>query len=184
MGTIHDGGPAFPLAYVETNAHGVQFPFTVPGMSMRDWFAGQALTHFASFISVRNSGPTAKVIAGLSYEMADAMIAQRNEIASPAGETTQSAQDEAMEATVGEASHSIAERVRTLIAEMSGFEIESVTDAASWKDLNCDSLDRVELVMAIEQQFGIEVPDSDAETLLIVGDAIKYVEKATGGARG
>lgn len=196
MDTFKDGGPAFPLENPRHLENGELFKqFT--GMSMRDWFAGQALPSMLNELyasSVRRNVKYENVFivaADAAYGAADAMLVERNKIASPAGETIRSAQDEAMEASpvtaqpaVGEASPSIAERVRNLIADMVGFEVENVPDTASWKDLNCDSLDTVELVMAIEQQFGIEVPDRDAETLLIVGDAIRYVEKAKGGGRG
>lgn len=80
------------------------------------------------------------------------------------------------------ASSSIADRARDLIAKMTGFEIEKVTDVASWGDLGCDSLDVVELVMAFEEEFGIEIPDEDAEDILLVKDAIRYIERAKGGA--
>ena len=72
----------------------------------------------------------------------------------------------------------IADRVRSIIAEQLGVKIEEVTDAASFiDDLGADSLDTVELVMALEEEFGIEIPDEDAEKMATVGDAIKYIEK-------
>jgi len=59
-----------------------------------------------------------------------------------------------------------------------------VTDVASFiEDLGADSLDTVELVMALEEEFGIEIPDEDAEKMSSVGDAIKYIESKTAGAK-
>ena len=62
-------------------------------------------------------------------------------------------------------------RVKEIIANELGVEIEKVTD-----DLGADSLDTVELVMAFEEEFEIEIPDEDAEQMQTVGDAIKYLE--------
>ena len=71
----------------------------------------------------------------------------------------------------------VADRVRAIIAEQLGVKIEEVTDGASFiEDLGADSLDTVELVMALEEEFGIEIPDEDAEKMGSVGDAIKYIE--------
>lgn len=72
-----DGGPAFPIVTTETNEHGLIFPFVTPGMTLRDYFAAQALTEFASFISVNLAEETVKVVARISYQMADAMLAER-----------------------------------------------------------------------------------------------------------
>lgn len=76
----------------------------------------------------------------------------------------------------------VADRVRAIIAEQLGVKLEEVTDAASFiEDLGADSLDTVELVMALEEEFGIEIPDEDAEKMTSVGDAVKYIEgKAAG----
>jgi len=78
----------------------------------------------------------------------------------------------------------VADRVRSIIAEQLGVKLEEVTDAASFiEDLGADSLDTVELVMALEEEFGIEIPDEDAEKMTTVGDAIKYIDtKAAGSA--
>ena len=71
----------------------------------------------------------------------------------------------------------VADRVRAIIAEQLGVKLEEVTDSASFiEDLGADSLDTVELVMALEEEFGIEIPDEDAEKMAAVGDAIKYIE--------
>jgi len=72
----------------------------------------------------------------------------------------------------------IAERVKKIVAEHLGVEPEKVTDGASFiDDLGADSLDTVELVMAFEEAFNCEIPDDAAETILTVGDAIKFLEK-------
>ncbi len=74
----------------------------------------------------------------------------------------------------------VADRVKAIIAEQLGVKIEEVTDSASFiEDLGADSLDTVELVMALEEEFGIEIPDEDAEKMGSVGDAVKYIEAKT-----
>jgi acyl carrier protein len=74
----------------------------------------------------------------------------------------------------------LAEDVRAIIAEQLGVKVEEVTDSASFvDDLGADSLDTVELVMALEEKFGIEIPDEDAEKMTTVGEAIKYLEGKT-----
>jgi len=71
-----------------------------------------------------------------------------------------------------------AARVREIIAQELGVEQEKVTDEANFvEDLGADSLDTVELVMAFEEEFGIEIPDEDAEEMRTVGQAIKYLTK-------
>jgi len=74
-----------------------------------------------------------------------------------------------------------ADKIKTIIAEQLGVKQEEVTDQAKFiDDLGADSLDTVELVMALEEEFGIEIPDEDAEKMASVGDAIKYIDqKAT-----
>src|SRR6266851_8975789 len=72
----------------------------------------------------------------------------------------------------------IGERVKKIVVEHLGVEAEKVTENASFiDDLGADSLDTVELVMAFEEEFGCEIPDDAAETILTVGDAIKFLEK-------
>jgi len=67
-------------------------------------------------------------------------------------------------------------RVREIIVNELGVEPEKVTDEASFvEDLGADSLDTVELVMAFEEEFGIDIPDEDAEQMRTVGDAISYL---------
>lgn len=76
---------------------------------------------------------------------------------------------------------SIEEKVKDIIVEQLGVNAEQVTPGASFiEDLGADSLDTVELVMAFEEAFGVEVSDEDAEKLQSVGDVIKYItEKAS-----
>ena len=72
---------------------------------------------------------------------------------------------------------SIEEKVKDIIVEQLGVNPEQVTTTASFiEDLGADSLDTVELVMAFEEEFSVEVPDEDAEKLLTVGDVVKYIE--------
>ena len=72
---------------------------------------------------------------------------------------------------------SIEEKVKDNIVEQLGVNPEQVTPTASFiEDLGADSLDIVELVMAFEEEFSVEVPDEDAEKLQTVGDVIKYIE--------
>ncbi|MBL8574176.1 MAG: acyl carrier protein [Hyphomicrobiaceae bacterium] len=74
----------------------------------------------------------------------------------------------------------IAERVKKIVVEHLGVEAEKVADNASFiDDLGADSLDVVELVMAFEEEFGVEIPDDAAETIQTFGDAVKFLEKAT-----
>ena len=69
-------------------------------------------------------------------------------------------------------------RVKKIVVEHLGVEPEKVVDNASFiDDLGADSLDTVELVMAFEEEFGCEIPDDAAETILTVGDATKFLEK-------
>jgi acyl carrier protein len=73
-----------------------------------------------------------------------------------------------------------AERVKKIVIEHLGVEADKVTEGASFiDDLGADSLDTVELVMAFEEEFGVEIPDDAAETILTVGDAVKYIDKAS-----
>ncbi len=73
--------------------------------------------------------------------------------------------------------NSIEEKVKSIIVEQLGVTAEQVTTEAKFiEDLGADSLDTVELVMAFEEEFGIEVPDEEAEKLQAVGDVVSYVE--------
>ena len=70
------------------------------------------------------------------------------------------------------------EKVKDIIVEELGVERDKLTNDASFmEDLGADSLDTVELVMAFEEEFGCEIPDDAAETILTVGDATKFLEK-------
>ncbi|MEL6235075.1 MAG: acyl carrier protein [Pseudomonadota bacterium] len=70
----------------------------------------------------------------------------------------------------------IAERVKKIVVEHLSVDEEKVVDGASFiDDLGADSLDTVELVMAFEEEFGIEIPDDAAETIQTFGDAVKYI---------
>ena len=71
---------------------------------------------------------------------------------------------------------SVEDKVKSIIAEQLGVEGGEVTPAASFTDdLGADSLDIVELVMAFEEEFGIEIPDEDAEKIVKVSDAVQYI---------
>ena len=75
---------------------------------------------------------------------------------------------------------SLEAKVKDIIAEELGVEKEKLTsDASFMEDLGADSLDTVELVMAFEEEFGIEIPDDAAESIVTVGDAVKYIDKAS-----
>ena len=70
------------------------------------------------------------------------------------------------------------EKVRGIIVEQLGVNAEQVTEEAHFvDDLGADSLDQVELVMALEEEFGLEIPDEDAEKITTVADAINYINK-------
>jgi acyl carrier protein len=74
----------------------------------------------------------------------------------------------------------VEEKVKAIIAEQLGVKPEEVTNEASFvDDLGADSLDTVELVMAFEEEFGIEIPDEDAEKITSVGEAMKYIDEKT-----
>ncbi len=75
----------------------------------------------------------------------------------------------------------IAARVKKIVVEHLGVEEAKVTENASFiDDLGADSLDTVELVMAFEEEFGVEIPDDAAEKITTVGDATKYIEEHKG----
>lgn len=74
----------------------------------------------------------------------------------------------------------VAERVKKIVVEHLGVEAAQVKEDAKFiDDLGADSLDTVELVMAFEEEFSVEVPDEDAEKLQTVGDVVKYIEEKT-----
>ena len=71
----------------------------------------------------------------------------------------------------------VADRVKKIVVEHLGVEAEKVTEDASFiDDLGADSLDTVELVMAFEEEFGVEIPDDAAEKILTVKDALGFIE--------
>jgi acyl carrier protein len=74
----------------------------------------------------------------------------------------------------------VEERVKAIIVEQLGVEENDVVPAAKFiEDLGADSLDTVELVMAFEEEFDIEIPDEDAEKITTVGDAVQYIKENT-----
>ena len=79
-----------------------------------------------------------------------------------------------------EANHimsSVEERVKKIVVEQLGVKEDEVTNAASFvDDLGADSLDIVELIMALEEEFDMEIPDEDAEKISTVGDVVEYIE--------
>jgi len=71
----------------------------------------------------------------------------------------------------------IEERVKSIVAEQLGVEKDKITNEASFvDDLGADSLDTVELVMALEEEFGTEIPDEDAEKITTISQAIEYIK--------
>lgn len=72
---------------------------------------------------------------------------------------------------------SVFERVKNIIVEQLNVDEEEVTPEASFVDLGADSLDVVELVMALEEEFELEIPDEDAEKIQTVGEAVRYIER-------
>jgi acyl carrier protein len=74
------------------------------------------------------------------------------------------------------------DRVKKIVVEHLGVDAEKVTEEASFiDDLGADSLDIVELVMAFEEEFGVEIPDDAAEKIATVRDAIEYIDQNKGG---
>ncbi|MBI1210134.1 MAG: acyl carrier protein [Alphaproteobacteria bacterium] len=72
----------------------------------------------------------------------------------------------------------VADRVKKIVVEHLNVEADKVTENASFiDDLGADSLDTVELVMAFEEEFGVEIPDDAAESIVTVGDAVKFIKE-------
>jgi acyl carrier protein len=79
---------------------------------------------------------------------------------------------------MAESKKDVVEKVKQIISEQLGVDEGEVTPSASFvDDLGADSLDQVELVMALEEAFGVEIPDEDAEKIRTVQDAIDYIDK-------
>lgn len=75
----------------------------------------------------------------------------------------------------------VEDKVKEIIVEQLGVDAAEVTESASFiDDLGADSLDTVELVMAFEEEFGLEIPDEEAEKLTTVGDALNYLHQKLG----
>ena len=76
---------------------------------------------------------------------------------------------------------SVEEKVKDIIAEQLGVKKEEIKPESSFiDDLGADSLDTVEVVMALEEEFGVEIPDEDAEKIITVGEAVKYIDNKLG----
>ncbi len=69
------------------------------------------------------------------------------------------------------------DKIKTIIADQLGVEEEEVALETAFADLGADSLDIVELVMALEEEFGLEIPDEEAEKIKTVGDTVKYIQE-------
>lgn len=75
----------------------------------------------------------------------------------------------------------VEDKIKSIIADQLGVKGDEVTPEASFiDDLGADSLDTVELIMALEEEFSVEIPDEDAEKMTTVGDAIKYINEKGG----
>jgi len=78
----------------------------------------------------------------------------------------------------GVSTSTIYDRLKGIVTEQLGVDEEEITPEASFvDDLNADSLDLVELIMSLEEEFGLEISDEDAEKILTVGDAANYIEE-------
>lgn len=72
------------------------------------------------------------------------------------------------------------EKIKDIVVEKISCNRDDIKPEASFQDLGLDSLDAVELIMAFEEEFGVEIPDDEAETIKTVGDAISVIEKKIG----
>lgn len=73
----------------------------------------------------------------------------------------------------------VLEKIKAIVSEQLGVEQDEITLETSFEDLNADSLDIVELIMALEEEFDLEIPDEDAEKLTTVGAAVSYIKERT-----
>lgn len=73
------------------------------------------------------------------------------------------------------------EKIKDIVAEQLGVEKDEIKEETSFDELNADSLDIVELIMALEEEFDLEIPDEDAEKLTTVGAAVQYVKSKQNG---
>jgi acyl carrier protein len=106
------------------------------------------------------------------------LYSARVEQASKPRASRQNSKEKAIIDRGGTGMASVEERVKQIIVEQLGVDEAEVTPTASFvDDLGADSLDQVELVMAFEEAFGIEVPDEDAEKMTTVKDAVEYIDK-------
>lgn len=71
----------------------------------------------------------------------------------------------------------IFDKVKTIVVDQLGVEEEEISLETSFTDLNADSLDIVELIMALEEEFDLDIPDEDAEKIRTVGDAVNYIKE-------
>jgi acyl carrier protein len=67
------------------------------------------------------------------------------------------------------------DKVKSIVAMQSGTNEEQINDQTDWEDLDMDSLDRIEMIMAFEEEFHVEIPDEEGEKLKTVSDAAKYI---------
>ena len=69
------------------------------------------------------------------------------------------------------------EKVRAIVADQLGVDEEEVTQGTTFQELNADSLDIVELIMALEEEFNLDIPDEEAEKIRTIGDAVNYIQE-------
>lgn len=72
---------------------------------------------------------------------------------------------------------SVFDKVKSIVVDQLGVEEEGISLETSFAELNADSLDIVELIMALEEEFDLDIPDEDAEKIRTVGDAVSYIKE-------